>query len=77
MAFALNRFSAGDTTYISKHNSDATVIEAAINALLTATSIGIGTGGTTTANAWNDIYDRNGIIGASSFIVTCATSQTL
>ena len=76
MPFVLNRYSAGDTTYISKHNSDATLLEAAINGLQTATSIGLG-GNAGTNATFNDIWDRNGLIGASAFLVTCATSLTL
>lgn len=74
MTITLNRFSAGDTTYVAKFNSDATTIETAVNALQTAT----GTTGTgATAIGFTEVWDRNGLVGASSFPVTCATSQTL
>ena len=76
MTISLNRFTTGQVTYIAAHNTNCTTIETAINALQAATTIGVGGTG---ANAigFTELWDRDGIVGASSFPVTCATSLTL
>lgn len=65
MAITLNRFATGDTNYVSKMNTNATIIEAAVNNLQlqvgTLTTGGGGNGGL------DEIYDRSGIIGISSW----------
>ena len=76
MTITLNRFATSDVTYISKHNTNAATIETAINALQAATTTGT-TGTGATAVGLTEIWDRDGIVGASSFPVTCATSLTL
>ena len=76
MTITLNRFTTGMVTYIAAHNTNATTIETAINALQAATTTG--TGGTgANAIGFTELWDRDGIVGASSFPVTCATSLTL
>ena len=76
MTITLNRFAAGDLTYISKHNTNSTTLETAINALQNATTT-VTTGTGAAAVGFTELWDRNGLVGASSFPVTCATSQTL
>ena len=77
MTIALGRFSAGQTTYIASLNSIMTTLETAINGLLAATTTGTTTGTGTGAVGLTEIWEQNGLVGASSFPVTCATSQTL
>ena len=75
MALSLFSFSAGDTAYIAKMNANNILIETAFNGLTNATDIATATG--TVGTTLNDIWDRSGLVGASSMRVTCATSQTL
>lgn len=71
----LNRFSAGMITYVAAHNANMTTIETALNNLLTA--LGLGTGTTGTAAGMDELWEQDGLVGASAFPVACATSQTL
>ncbi len=63
-SFSLNRFSSGDITYVNKFNSDNVNIETTINAIQANLGAG-GTGGGTTG--LDEIFDRDGIVGISSF----------
>lgn len=76
MAITLNRFATGDTNYVSKMNTNATIIEAAVNNLqLQVGTLGGGGGGGN--GGLDEIYDRSGIIGISSWEPTLISDTDL
>lgn len=71
MSITLNQYSAGDTNYVTKLNSDMNNIAIAINSL--EGQVATGGGGTTVAGI-DEIFDRDGLIGVSSFILTTVSN---
>ena len=76
MSITLDRFSAGMTTYVTVLNNNTTTVETSINGILAAigTGTGTGTGGTT---GLNEIWPENGLVGASSFVVSTSSNTHL
>lgn len=74
MPLSILELLAGDTTYISKHNTNYVAIKAAIEALQAA--IMGGGAGQSAAGGLQEIFDRDGIIGKDSYKVTTTTPNT-
>ena len=77
MTITLNRFSTQDTTYISKHNTNAATVETAINALQAVVDTGSPIGGGSGTAVMDDVWPQSGLIGISSFILTSSDSALL
>lgn len=75
MALVLSRYSANDSIYVTKLNNDMLAIETAVNGLTAAVGGGGGSGGGTAG--LNDVWDRDGIVGASAFIATAISNTHL
>ena len=74
MSITLSRFSAGMVAYVALMNTNSLVLETAINQLQAG---GGGGGGGGVGTGFQDIWDRTGLVGASSFIVTLVSDTHL
>jgi hypothetical protein len=76
MTISLNRYAQGVSDYINKMNSDADVLEAAINALQ-AQMTGASGGVLDVPNGLQWILDRTGIIGEGSYDFPVGSGSTI
>lgn len=65
MAVTLQLYAAGDVDYVSKLNSNATVIEGELNSLAAQVLASFGEG----AQLILDTYDRDGVVGTASYVL--------
>lgn len=63
MVVSLQSFAAGDTDYVSKLNSNFTIIEGELNSLAAQILASVGEG----AQLITDSYDRDGVVGSASY----------
>lgn len=73
---ALNRFAAGITDYIAKHNENADTLEGAVNAIFSLLGGQIGTS-FDVPNGLQWIFDRAGIIGQGSYAFNAGSGSSL
>lgn len=65
MVVSLQSFAAGDTDYVSKLNSNFTIIEGELNSLAAQILASVGEG----AQLITDAFDRDGIVGSASYVL--------
>lgn len=75
MPIELSSFSVGQSAYVAQLNNNFFIIKTAVNNL--ESQIGGGGGGGDNNGNFVHIWDRDGIIGASSFIVTITSNTHL
>ena len=68
MVVTLQTYAAGDVDYVSKLNSNATVIEGELNSLAAQILAAVGEG----AQLITDTYDRDGVVGTHSYVLDIA-----
>jgi hypothetical protein len=76
MPTTLQRFANGDTNYIAKHNSNAGVLEATLNALDAIISGVTGAGALTIASAYEALFGTTvALIGSTSYTQSTASTN--